>query len=107
MAWASARLACYSDITVRVTSASSLASWNTRAKASSTEVTLLPAYLKAEAVVEAPLAAVLLAAARVLVDPALPFDELFGVGVAPVLVGRVPAVYGTSAAVQEPANAIR
>ena len=52
--------------------------------ASSTEVTLLPAHLKADAVVDAPLTAVLLAAAQVLVDPALPFDELFGVGVAPV-----------------------
>jgi len=101
-----ARLACYSDITARVTSASSLASWNTRAKASSTEVTLLPAHLKADAVVEARLAAVLLAAAQVLVDPALPFNQLFGVGIAPILVGRVPAVYGTSAAVEELANAI-
>jgi len=43
--------------------------------------------------------ALLLATADVLVDRALPLDALFDVGVAPVLVGRIPAVNGASAAV--------
>jgi hypothetical protein len=95
LAWPATR-----TFTARVTSASSLASWNTRAKASSTEVTLLPAHLKAEAVVEAPLAAALLAAAQLLVDPALPLGEQFGVGVAPVLVGRTSGMYSPRVAVE-------
>ena len=47
-----------------------------------------------------------MAATQVLVDPALPLNELLGVGVAPVPVGRTPAVYGIGAAVQQPAHPI-
>jgi hypothetical protein len=44
------------------------------------------------------------AATDVPLNPALPLDELFGVGVAPVSVGRTPAVYSVGAAVQQAAH---
>jgi hypothetical protein len=49
------------------------------------------------AIANAAVAALLLAATEVLVDPALPLDEQFCVSIAPILVGRTPAVYGSAA----------
>ena len=42
-----------------------------------------------------------IAATDVLFDPALPFDQLFGVGITPISVGRAPAVYGVGAPGQQ------
>jgi len=56
-----------------------------------------------DVVAEAPV----IAAADVLFDPALPFDQLFGVGIAPISVGRPPCVYGVGAPVEQPADPIR